>query len=136
MRRWSVHGLHWRRCDELQSPSPHQSMLRRYVRMVQSVARPIAPAGDVEGDGWVKIATAQAERTIAGDVWMPLVALKAVLATRGLTIAGPAERAVLDACAAMTEEGIDAAAGQSGSVDRALEDELARRAAKEGTNGQ
>ena len=89
-----------------------------------------------EGDGWVKIATAQAERTIAGDVWMPLVALKAVLATRGLTIAGPAERAVLDACAAMTEEGIDAAAGQSGSVDRALEDELARRAAKEGTNGQ
>ena len=69
---------------------------------------PFVPSPQPEmPEGWVKIATAQSERTIAGDVWMPLVALKVALAAQGLHVIDAKQKAVLDAMAAVPDIQID-----------------------------
>src|SRR6187549_3025825 len=61
----------------------------------QSLA-PSPPAAPELPEGWVTVARNQARREIAGDVCMPLVALKEILATQGLTIVDAKDRALLE----------------------------------------
>lgn len=60
----------------------------------------------------------------------PLNKVKTLLARHGLHLVTEADLRVLEACAAMTAEGIDSASDHSVSVNALFEAELARRGEK------